>query len=153
MGISEYPKLNFPSIKLRARRSGNAISVWDVVRRCYIALTPEEWVRQHLVGMLLGERAVPALQIILEYPIEINGQRQRADVVVIDREGLPQLMVECKSPDVRLSQSTLDQAVRSNSVLKARYIALTNGLEHRCYECIDNMGGYVEIKTLPPLPL
>ncbi len=147
----DYPKLNFPPIKLRARQNGSTISVWDVVRRCYVVLTPEEWVRRHVVGMLMEQMKIPAAQIILEYPVVINGQRQRADVVVVDREGQPLLMVECKSYDVKLSQSTLDQAVRYNSVLLARYIILTNGLSHHCYQRTDDMGGYTPLDSLPSL--
>lgn len=151
MNSLNHPKLNFPQIKLRAQHNGNVISVWDIVRRCYIVLTPEEWVRRHVVEMLINQMNIPIAQIILEYPVVLNGQRQRADLVVIDREGCPRLMVECKSYEVKLSQSTLDQAVRYNSILNARYIVLTNGLEHSCYERTDNMGGYTPIDSLPSL--
>ncbi len=145
----EYPKLNFPPIKLRAKESGSSISAWDVVRRCYVVLTPEEWVRRHVVEMLINQLQIPIPQIIEEYPITLNSQKQRADVVVIDREGAPQLMIECKSYDVKISQATLDQAVRYNSVLRARYIMLTNGLTHHCYERTDDMGGYKALDALP----
>ncbi|MFR9624244.1 MAG: type I restriction enzyme HsdR N-terminal domain-containing protein [Rikenellaceae bacterium] len=134
----ELPKLNFPPIKMRARRSGDAISVWDTLRKSYLLLTPEEWVRQHLNAFLQSHLAVPPLQIALEYPVQLNGQSQRADVVVFDRQGAPTILAECKAPDIKITQSTLDQAVRYNSVLCARYIILTNGLSHHLYE-YDNV--------------
>ncbi|MFR9620018.1 MAG: type I restriction enzyme HsdR N-terminal domain-containing protein [Rikenellaceae bacterium] len=138
-----------PPIKLRARHRNGVCEVWDELRRCYIVLTPEEWVRRHVVAMFVEQMQIPAAQIIVEYPVALNTQRQRADVVVVDRNAVPLLMVECKSYDVKLSQSTLDQAVRYNSVLCAKYIVLTNGLTHRCYQQSDCAGVYTPIDSLP----
>ncbi len=107
-----------------------------------MVLTPEEWVRQHVVALLRDHRQVPSAQIIVEYPIELNGQRQRADIVVVSPEGEAILMCECKAPEVKISQATLDQAVRYNSILKARYVLLTNGMKNYLYERQDSEGGY-----------
>ncbi len=148
-----HPKLNFPPINLRVKPSKGSIMVWDSLRRSYIVLTPEEWVRRHVVSFLMEELAVPAAQIVQEYPVVLNTQRQRADVVVLSRQGEPVLMVECKAYDVKISQSTLDQAVRYNSVLKARYIMLTNGLSHHLYESLDCEGSYRPLKSLSELEL
>ncbi|MFI3283420.1 MAG: type I restriction enzyme HsdR N-terminal domain-containing protein [Rikenellaceae bacterium] len=148
-----HPKLNFPPINLRVKGSGTTIQVWDPLRRSYIVLTPEEWVRRHVVGFLLSELSIPAAQIVQEYPVVVNAQNQRADVVVLSRQGKPLLMVECKAYDVKLSQSTLDQAVRYNSVLSARYIMLTNGVSHHIYECVDSQGYYRPLKTFSDLEL
>lgn len=138
---STYVKLNFPTIKMRARRSERGITIWDRIRRGFIVLTPEEWVRQHLIEFLASHFGLSETQIILEYPVLLNGQNQRADVVVVGRGGVVQLLVECKAPDVAISQSTLDQAVRYNSVAGARYIILTNGLTHHIYRRTDEQGG------------
>ncbi len=146
-----HPKLNFPPINLRVKGSGASIQAWDSLRRCYIVLTPEEWVRRHVVGFLLSELSIPAAQIVQEYPVMVNSQNQRADVVVLSRQGKPLMMVECKSYDVKLSQSTLDQAVRYNSVLLARYVMITNGLSHHIYERIDDVGGYRPLKSFSEL--
>ncbi len=137
-----HPKLNFPPINLRIKESNTTLQVWDSLRRSYIVLTPEEWVRRHVVDFLISEFSIPFAQIVQEYPVGLNSQRQRADVVVISRQGEAVLMVECKAYDVKLSQGTLDQAVRYNSVLHARYILLTNGLSHHLYERVDGEGGY-----------
>ena len=100
-------------------------------------LTPEEWVRRHLLVFLVERCGACAKRIVQEYPVRLNGQPQRADVVVVDAAGQPLLLAECKAPDVKLDGRTLAQAVRYNSVLGARYILLTNGLTHYCYACHD----------------
>ena len=131
------PHLNFPPVRLRARRRGDAVEVWDPLRGCYLVLTPEEWVRQHLIAWLVSHCGAQPLRIVQEYPVPLNGQPQRADVVVVDDAGAPLLLAECKAPEVPVDRSVLDQAVRYNSVLGARYIVLTNGLKHFCWEQCD----------------
>ncbi|MFI3269074.1 MAG: type I restriction enzyme HsdR N-terminal domain-containing protein [Rikenellaceae bacterium] len=145
---NSLPKLNFPAINLRLRRSEGSIQLFDQLRRIYIVLTPEEWVRRHLIALLIERLSVPPAQIVLEYPVPLNGQRQRADLVVVANDGSPRLLCECKAADVKISQSTLDQAVRYNSVLQARYLFLTNGLNHYLYERLDNEGGYRSLSSL-----
>ncbi len=126
--MSKQPKLNFPAITLKARRAGAEIEVFHRQRGTWLKLTPEEWVRRHLVGWL--ERlGIEPQRIVEEYPISLNGQPQRADVVVVDSQGKPLLLVECKAADITLTQQTLDQIVRYNSVLEAEFILLTNGMK------------------------
>lgn len=133
-----YPRLNLPSVTLRARRNAGRIEVWDALRGCWLVLTPEEWVRQHVLSLLIARCRVPAGRIVCEYPVPLNGQPQRADIVAVDRYGAPQIVVECKAADVAIDQSVLDQAVRYNSVLHARFVVLTNGLTLRCLRRADN---------------
>ncbi len=130
--MQKWPKLKFPPITPRARKSCGEIEVWDALRGRWLKLTPEEWVRRHLLEWLLRE-GVPPMQIIQEYPVLLNGQPQRADVVVVDAEAKPLLLVECKAAEVELSQSVLDQLIRYNSVVGARYLMITNGRVHHCY--------------------
>ncbi len=148
-----HPKLNFPPINSPLKVSGTTLMVWDSLRRSYLVLTPEEWVRRHLVEFLLSELSIPAAQIVQEYPVKVNSQSQRADVVVLSTSCEVVMMVECKAYDVKLSQSTLNQAVRYNSVLRARYIMLTNGLSHRIYERLDDEGNYRGLSSLSELKL
>ena len=145
--MSGLPKLNFPAIRLRARRSGDAVEVWDSLRETYLVLTPEEWVRQHLVAYLVTHCGVPPKRIVEEYAVALNGQAQRADVVVVDDAAEPLLVAECKAPGIPVGRQTLAQAVRYNSVLKARYVVLTNGLKHYCCELRD--GEYVQLGAFP----
>ena len=145
--MTDLPKLNFPAIQLKARKQNGQIEVWDNLRKTYLVLTPEEWVRRHLIVYLEQGCGVQALRIVQEYPVQLNQQAQRADVVVVDDHGKPLLLVECKAPTVAISQQTLGQAVRYNSVLKARYVALTNGMKHYCYEFSE--GRYIPMKHFP----
>lgn len=127
------PKLNFPPVRLRARRNGERIEVWDSLRGSWLVLTPEEWVRRHLIGFLAERCGVPMQRIVQEYPVPLNGQPQRADIVAVDDNGRPAILAECKAAGVAVDDRVLAQAVRYNSVLGAGTIILTNGLEHRCY--------------------
>lgn len=144
--MHKWPNLKFPPIKPRARKVGEQIEVWDDLRKCWLRLTPEEWVRRHLIGWLC-RKGVEPLRVVQEYPVELNGQPQRADVVVVDNEGRPWLLVECKAAEVPLSTLTLDQLVRYNWVLKAPYLMITNGMEHACY-CFDG----AETRPMAGLP-
>ena len=143
------PKLNFPPVKLRARRQGAQTEVWDEWRGCYLVLTPEEWVRRHLIAYLETGCGAARRRIVQEYPVAMNGAPQRADVVVVDAAGQPLLLAECKAPDVKLDGRTLAQAVRYNSVLGARYLVLTNGRSHYCYELVE--GEYRQCDRFPSI--
>ena len=147
--MSRLPKLNFPAIRLRARRRAESVEVWDDLRNLYLLLTPEEWVRRHLVAYLIACCGVPPKRIVEEYAVALNGQPQRADVVVVGDRAEPLLVAECKAPEIRIDERTLAQVVRYNSVLGARYVILTNGLRHYCCEYRD--GRYVQLNGFPDL--
>ena len=152
--MNSLPKLNFPAINLRATSDGNRTLVFDSVRQVYVVLTPEEWVRRHLVEYLVGHCGAALRSIVEEYPVEINAMQQRADVVVLDTESRPLLLAECKSSDVNLNRREIlaevfFQATRYNAVVKARYIIITNGLRHFCYEATES--GYVSLSAFPHL--
>ena len=120
--MSGLPKLNFPAIRLRARRRGDAVEVWDALRGIYLVLTPEEWVWQHLIAHLVSHCGVLPKRVVQEYAVALNGQPQRADVVVVGDRAEPLLLAECKAPGIPVGRQTLAQAVRYNSVLGARYV-------------------------------
>lgn len=153
--MAERRELNFPKIKLRARQGAAGIEVWDELRRMWLVLTPEERVRRHLLAFLVAQCRACAHRIVQEYPVPINGQPQRADVVVVDAEGRPLLLAECKAPEVNLDsdavvRQVVAQAVRYNSVLGARYVVVTNGLRHLCYEQMPD-GQYLPLACFPQL--
>ena len=128
-----YPPLNLPPVHLRARRAEGRIEIWEPRRGCWLVLTPEEWVRQHIANYLIDTCRIPAQSLVCEYPVPLNGQPQRADMVAVDGHGQPWLLVECKAAGVAIDEKVLAQAVRYNSVLGARHVILTNGLQHYCY--------------------
>lgn len=101
--MSRLPKLNFPAIRLRARRRGDGVEVWDSLRGIYLVLTPEEWVRQHLIAYLTAYCGVQPKRIVQEYAVALNGQPQRADVVVVGDRAEPLLLAECKAPCIPIN--------------------------------------------------
>ena len=135
--MSDTPKLIFPDIKAQIKQIDGQKQIWDVLRHKYLVLTPEEWVRQHVVAWLINERNIPAQSISQEYPVDVNGQNQRADIVVVDQYARPYILVECKAPDIKIDSEVAMQASRYNNVLQARYILLTNGMGLWCYEYRD----------------
>lgn len=147
---SDYPKLNLPPCRLRVAERSGRLCVWDVVRGRWLVLTPEEWVRRHVLAMLTDRAGVNAANIAQEFPVEVNGAAQRADIAVFGGDGRPLLVVECKAPGVQISDMVLAQAFRYNAVVGARYVMLTNGSDHYIYEATPN-GEYIALKDFPEL--
>lgn len=146
----EYPTLNYPAIQLRARRgTGGRTEIFDRVRGKWLVLTPEEWVRRHVVEYIITHCGVHPQQIIEEYPVAINGMSQRADIVVVNSNAEPYMVVECKEPGVKICHDTLCQVVRYNSILHCQYIVITNGIDTYCYRHTDN--NYNPIDYFPKL--
>jgi hypothetical protein len=124
--------LNLPAFEFSMRELGQSKQIFDIVRKRFVALTPEEWVRQNFIRYLIDYLRYPASLLAVERMVKVNGLTQRADVVVYNREGKPWLVIECKASTVKLSQDTFLQAARYNQDLKLPYFVLTNGLEHFC---------------------
>ncbi len=123
-------KLNFPNYTFRFKNSENKIAAFDEVRKKFIILTPEEWVRLHTVQYLKVEKLFPLSHINVEKQLILGNLIKRYDVVVFDPTGGIHLIVECKAPSVKITQSTFDQIARYNINLKAKYLMVTNGLDH-----------------------
>ena len=111
--------------------------VFDPLRRRYVALTPEEEVRQKTLYLLVGHLGVPSGRLAVEYSMKVYGLDKRADAVVFDAEGKPLMIVECKAPNVTLNQAVLEQALRYHSVLHPKFLLLTNGAAIHCFK-VDN---------------
>jgi len=123
-------KLNFPDCDFRFRKDGDVVSIFDGIRRKFIVLTPEEWVRQHTVQFLLIEKKYPKSLVNVEKVLKINGLTKRYDIVVFNPNGSIRILVECKAPSVIISQSTFDQIARYNMAMQAEYLMVTNGMNH-----------------------
>lgn len=134
MPTEDFPRLNLPEANLIVRQApgGGRPAVMCLSRRRFVALTPEEWVRQHFLAYMVGHLGYPRGLVAVETPVMIGSSRQRADIVAFSRQMRPLVIVECKAPSVTLSQQTLNQACRYLSVLGARAVVLTNGLAHYC---------------------
>lgn len=114
---------------LKLRKTSTKSEIFDYVRRKWIALTPEEEVRQKFILYLLNVKKIPLSHISVEHSIEFNGMLRRYDIVAFNSEHKPFLVVECKAPHIKLTQQVVEQAARYNSVLKAQFICITNGSE------------------------
>lgn len=123
-------KLNFPDYAFRFKSSENRVAIFDEIRKKFILLTPEEWVRQHVVRFLLEQKNYPKSHINVEKIIKLNGLTKRYDVVVFQPDGKILLLVECKAPEVAITQNTFDQIARYNLKMNAGYMMVTNGLNH-----------------------
>ncbi|MDR1089583.1 MAG: type I restriction enzyme HsdR N-terminal domain-containing protein [Prevotella sp.] len=125
-------KLNLPPFDINVKKVNGRLSVFDPIRRKFVTLTPEEWVRQHFVNFLLTEKEYPQTLISNEIQIDLNGRKKRCDSVVYNRELAPVMIIEYKAPDVNISQTVFDQIVGYNIVLKVKYMIVSNGLNHYC---------------------
>ena len=141
--------LNFPVYSFRFKNSENKVSIFDEIRKKFILLTPEEWVRQHVVQFLLQDKKYPKSYINVEKLIKINDLSKRYDGVVFQPNGEIFLLIECKAPEVPISQQTFDQIARYNLVLKAKYLMVTNGLNHYFCQMDFENEKYVFLKELP----
>jgi hypothetical protein len=125
------------------------LKIFDHIRRKYVALTPEEWVRQHLINYLVNHLGYPKGLIAIEKEIKIHGLRRRPDVVVFDRNASAVLVAECKAPEVTVSQQVFDQAARYNLVLDCKVFVLTNGLQTYCCMPKRTSGEYQFLEHIP----
>ncbi len=143
-------QLNLPKADIKVKEEGETTFVWDLVRRKYIVLTPEEWVRQHFIHFLINEFDYPKALMKVESGLKVNRMVKRSDLVILNRDGEPWMLVECKSPYVNIDQTALIQVINYNRTYNAPYLVLTNGM--RQVVCNVNMKGVEVIDELPPYP-
>lgn len=124
--------LNLPPYEFRLRETAGQKQIFDEIRKKYVALTPEEWVRQHFVRFLVEEKGVPAGLMAMEKSLTYNAMQRRPDIVAHDRHGQALMIVECKAPEVSIRQETFDQIAKYNAVLHVPFLVVTNGLKHYC---------------------
>ena len=141
--------LNFPSYNFRIKNSENKTHIFDEIRKKFVVLQPEEWVRQNCIQFLINEKNFPVNLINVEKVVRINGLNKRYDIIAYNSDGSIFLIVECKAPKVKISQSAFDQIARYNLTLKASYLMVTNGLNHYFCTIDHNLGIYNFLKELP----
>ena len=146
--------MNLPPFEALIKEKEGQSVIFDTIRRKYVALTPEEWVRQHFINFLIAYKGFPNGLMAVEQKVTINRMSQRVDIVAYNRKGKPILVVECKAPDVKLTQATIGQAARYNLQLQAGYLIITNGKKHFCcrinlqnseYEVLQRIPDYQEL--------
>ncbi|MEP2935140.1 MAG: type I restriction enzyme HsdR N-terminal domain-containing protein [Gilvibacter sp.] len=146
-------RLNFSPYSFRFKSSENNTLIFDPVRKKFVVLTPEEWVRQHVLAFLTEEKKIPLALISVEKEIKVHRTRKRYDIIVFRSDGQLALIVECKAPSIAISQETFDQIARYNLALDASYLMVTNGLNH--YYCTQNHEAktYEFLREIPSYPL
>ena len=142
-------KINFPEYQFRFKSNENKTLIFDIVRKKFVVLTPEEWVRQHVLNFLISELNYPLPLINVEKQLKLHNTKKRYDIVVYNSDASIHLIVECKAPDITIDQAVFDQIARYNFSLNSSYLMVTNGLKH--YYCsIDYLKEhYVFLKELP----
>ncbi len=142
-------KLNLPEYSFKTKSNEKHTFIFDKVRKKYVVLTPEEWVRQNFIAYLIEEKKYPISLIAVEKQLTINNLKKRSDILIFSSEGLPNILIECKSPTIKISQDTFDQIARYNLKLHANYLIVTNGLQHYfCQIDIENKT-YIFLKNIP----
>jgi len=141
--------LNLPTYKFKIKSNENKYFIFDIVRKKYVSLTPEEWVRQHIVHYLVEEKKYPISLITIEKKLTINKLTKRTDILVFNTDGLPHIIVECKAASVHINQDAFDQIARYNLKLNANFLFVSNGLNHYyCKMDIENET-YIFLETIP----
>lgn len=141
--------LNLPNFDIKVKKSADQLLIWDETRRKYVALTPEEWVRQHFVHFLISEKGYRQELIANEVSIKLNGTAKRCDTVIYDRLLTPLMIVEYKAPSITITPKVFDQIVRYNRVLHVQYLIVSNGLRHFCCQIDYETLSYRFLKEIP----
>ena len=142
-------KLNLPAYEFKYRTEGEDLKVLDVYRKRFVKLTPEEEVRQRFARYLVEEKGYPASLILTEYALKLNKLSRRCDILVHKPAGHPALLVECKAPEVNISQASFDQVARYNLAFKVSYLIVTNGLKHYCCQIDFESEKITFLKEIP----
>jgi hypothetical protein len=142
-------QLDLPVFQFKLKQAGARQQIFDPIRKKYVVLTPEEWVRQNFIQYLIQNKKFPASLIAVEAGLKYNQLQKRLDVLVYSKQGVPHLMIECKAPNVKISQDTFDQIARYNMIFKVKYLVVTNGLQHFCCMMDYTTNSYSYLETVP----
>lgn len=147
-------QLNLPPYQIRVKETGGRKQVFDILRRKYVALTPEEWVRQHFIHYLIEHKNYPASLLANEVPLQIGEKRMRADSVLYDNQLHPRIIIEYKAPNITLTQKVFDQITVYNLLLHVDYLIVSNGMttyickmdyEKQTYKFLESIPNYENI--------
>ena len=142
--------LNLPEFETKISLNKGKYVIWDVLRRKNVALTPEEWVRQHFIHYLIHHKGYPQSLMANEVQVSLNSTKKRCDTVLFRRDLTARMIIEYKAPDVEITQNVFDQITRYNMVLRADYLIVSNGLQHYCCKLDYQTNSYVFLKDIPP---
>jgi hypothetical protein len=141
--------LNLPTYFFNIKSEGEDKYIFDGIRKKFVRLTSEEWVRQNFIRYLADEKSFPQGLIGVEISIRLNQLSKRCDILAYNRAGTPLLVTECKASSVKINQEVFDQVVRYNMVLNVHYLIVTNGLQHYCCRLFPETGRVQYLKEVP----
>ncbi|UJH67455.1 type I restriction enzyme HsdR N-terminal domain-containing protein [Allomuricauda sp. SCSIO 65647] len=141
--------LNFPKYQFRFKHSEQGIKIFDIIRKKFVVLQPEEWVRQHVIHFLVSTKSYPKSLMNVEKLLVVNNLTKRYDIVVYNADGSIHLLVECKAPNIAITQQAFDQIAIYNQSLGATYLMVTNGLDHYYCQMDYNREKYMFLKEIP----
>lgn len=148
--MNESTNLNLPAFDVRLKKDDNGrIKIYDMLRRRYVALTPEEWVRQHFVNYMTTDKGYPKSLMVNETQLQLGDKKLRCDSVVLGRDGKPNMIIEYKAPTVTLSQKVFDQISVYNMLLHVDYLIVSNGMQHICCKMNYEENTYEFLKEIP----
>jgi len=142
-------RINLPTFAIKFRETDGKRQIFDFLRRRYVTLTPEEWVRQHFVHFLVEHLGYPQGLLANEVELRVGDKKLRCDTLLYNKEMQPRMIIEYKAPDVELTQRVFEQISAYNSLLQADYLVISNGLEHYCCRRSQEEGGYSFLKEIP----
>lgn len=141
--------LNLPKYEIKVQQDGDNQLIFDVLRRKYVALTPEEWVRQHFIHYLIEHKGYPSTMLANEVQLQVGDKSLRADSVLYDQQLRPRMIIEYKAPTVAITQKVFNQIFAYNLLLKADYLIVTNGLSHYICKIEYNTQSYTFLEEIP----
>ena len=144
-------KLNLPPYDPKVKTIDDKVRIFDPLRKKYIVLTPEEWVRQHFIHFLINYHGYPGALIKVESGLDYNKRLKRSDIIIYNRQGGVFLIVECKAPDRKINWKSLEQAGVYGKSLKPQYLCITNGLQHYFWKMDYKKRKAVQIENVPPM--
>lgn len=147
--IKNLKKLNLPEYEFRFKNEEGKVFIFDDLRKKYVVLNQEEWVRQNFIRYLINVKKFPVSLMVVEKKVIINRQPQRFDLLIYNRKGLPHAIVEFKAPEIKITQKVFDQVVRYNMELRVEYIIVSNGLLHFVCKIDYINNNYLFIKEVP----
>lgn len=146
-------QLKLPPFEAKYRKTDGKVQIYDVLRKRFVALTPEEWVRQHFVHFLINNKGYSSTYMANEVPIKLNGMSRRCDSVVY-RQGViplePLMIIEYKEPNVQITSQVVNQIYRYNTVLHVKYLVISNGIQHFCIAMDYEKEEYTFLQDIPP---
>lgn len=142
-------ELNLPHFEKKITTKGDKLFILDIIRRQHVALTPEEWVRQHFVHFLINHKGYPQSLMANEVQLKLNGMSRRCDTLVYDRSLTPRVIIEYKAPSVNITQKVFDQICRYNMVLQVDFLIVTNGITHYCCQLDYSTRSYRFLHDIP----